>query len=108
LDAQQSLIRQGFSNVTVQKIDSDPSWDTVAITAASQFIPTAVSSGQPLTVYTKGDAVVGIEVTDPTTVLQNSVQAQVADLQTQITNLQTQLTSLQATAATGGSSAKKK
>ena len=94
--------------MTVQKIDSDPSWDAVAIAAASQFIPAAVSSGQPLTVYTKGDAVVGIEVTDPTTVLQNSVNTQVADLQTQITNLQTQLSSMQASATTGGAPAKKK
>jgi hypothetical protein len=106
-DAQQLLAKQGFNNVSVQKIDSDPSWDAVAIASASQFIPAAVSSGQPLTVYTKGDAVVGIEVTDPTTVLQNSVNTQVADLQTQITSLQNQLSSLQASATTGGSARKK-
>ena len=82
----QSLTAQGFTtNMTTKNVDGDPSWDTAAVAVAAQTVPAAVSVGQPLTVYTKGpdNTVVGIEVTDPTTILQNQVAAltkQVSDL----------------------------
>jgi hypothetical protein len=91
---------------TQVNVDQDPSWNSDAVAAASQFAPAAVSSGQPLTVYTKGqgNVVVGIEVTDPTTLLKN----QVAALQTQIGTLQTQMNSMHSPGGTNVPSSKKK
>jgi hypothetical protein len=70
-----ALAEQGFKTNSQQNVTADPSWDAGAVAAGSQFAPSAVSSGQPLTVYTKGGIVVGIEVTDPTTILQQQVAA---------------------------------
>jgi len=73
-DAIASLTKQGFTLFSMDVTD-DLSWDATAIAAASQFAPAAVSTGQALTAYTKGGLLVGIEVTDPTTALQNQVAA---------------------------------
>jgi hypothetical protein len=81
-DAVGSLTKQGFT-VFTKDVTADLSWDATAIAAAAQFAPAAVSVGQALTAYTKGGLLVGIEVTDPTTALQN----QVAALQKQVDQL---------------------
>jgi len=73
-DAVGSLAKQGFT-VFSKDVSDDLSWDATAIAAASAFAPAAVSTGQALTAYTKGGLLVGIEVTDPTTALQNQVAA---------------------------------
>jgi hypothetical protein len=71
----------------IQYVDNDPSWDLAATSAGSNFAPAAVTAGQPLTVYVKGNNVVGIEVTDPTRALQLQVQT----LSNTVANLQAQL-----------------
>lgn len=78
----------------VQPVDNDPSWDLAAITASAQLAPSAVSAGQPLTVFVSGknQSIVGIEVTDPTRALQlqvNSLSQQVINLQSQLAGPQT-------------------
>jgi hypothetical protein len=73
-DAVGSLTKQGFT-VFSKDVSDDLSWDATAIAAAAQFAPAAVSTGQALTAYTKGGVLVGVEVTDPTTALQNQVAA---------------------------------
>jgi len=60
----------------ITKVDSEPSWTDGAIAASAQFAPAAFSVSQPLTVFTKGNVVVGFDVTNPTNVL----RSQVADL----------------------------
>jgi hypothetical protein len=89
--ARDSLIKAGFTadKLDIQNVDADPSWDAAAVAAGSQLAPGAVTSGQPLTLYVKGQSIVGIEVTDPTRTLQLQVQTlsqQVAALQSQLNN----------------------
>jgi hypothetical protein len=78
------LNAQGFKQVTVKPVDGDPSWTADAVDASAQFAPSAVSTSQPLVVYTKGGVVVGLDVVDPTT-------AKIQDLQSQIDALKSQL-----------------
>lgn len=78
------LLEQGFKSVTMQAVDDDPAWTADAVGNSALFAPAAVSAGQPLTIYTKGDVAVGFDVVDPTT-------AKLHDLQSQITALQNQL-----------------
>jgi hypothetical protein len=73
-EAVASLSNQGFT-VFSKDVSADPSWDATAIATAAQFAPAAVSVGQALTAYAKGGLLVGLEVTDPTTALQNQVAA---------------------------------
>jgi hypothetical protein len=73
-EAVRTLEKQGFTT-NLQDVSADPSWDVGAVAAGSLFAPAAASAGQPLTVYSKGDLVVGIEVADPTTILQRQVVA---------------------------------
>jgi hypothetical protein len=89
--AQAALERQGFKTVTVQSVDDDPAWTANAVSMSAQFAPAAVSAGQPLTLYSKGNLAVGFDVVDPTT-------AKLNDLQNQITALQNQLAGAQAAA----------
>jgi hypothetical protein len=96
--AQPSLNNDTYqTQLDIQPVDGDPSWDLAAITASAQLAPAAVSAGQQLTVYVQGQSqsIVGIEVTDPT----RSLQLQVQNLSTQVANLQTQLTGAQAQTA---------
>jgi hypothetical protein len=90
-DALAKLGTQGFAVIN-QDVTNDLSWDAAAISAAAQFAPAAASSifsgpsgpsKQSLTAYSKGGLLVGIEVTDPTTLL----QAQVTKLQHQVDQL---------------------
>jgi hypothetical protein len=69
-----ALTKQGFT-VFSKDVSDDLSWDATAIATASQFAPAAVSTGQALTLYTKGGVLIALEVTDPTTALQNQVAA---------------------------------
>ncbi len=78
------LLEQGFKTVATQAVDEDPAWTPDAVANSAQFAPAAVSVGQPLKVYTKGDVAVGFDVVDPTS-------AKLQDLQDQITALQSQL-----------------
>ncbi len=75
----------------IQPVDQDPSWSAAAIASAGQFAPSAVTAGQPLTLYVQGQSVVGIEVTSPT----RALQLQINSLNSTISNLQTQLTTVQ-------------
>jgi hypothetical protein len=98
LESQVNKARATSANpaqLDIQNVDSDPSWDLSATSAGADFAPAAVSSGQPLTVYVKGEArtIVGIEVTDPTRALQLQVQSlsdTVAGLQAQLNSASTQ------------------
>ncbi len=95
-DNQDFSSNQGqYSQLDVQAVDNDPSWDLSASTASSQYAPAAVSAGQPLTVYVKGtnQSIVGIEVTDPTRALQLQVQSltdTVTGMKSTIANMQPQ------------------
>jgi len=80
----EKLREQGFQKVTMRAVDDDSSWTADAVNSSAQFTPSAVTAGQPLTVYTKGSVAVGFDVVDPTT-------AKIQDLQDQITALQNQL-----------------
>jgi hypothetical protein len=92
-EVSRTLEAQKFT-LTQVKVDEDPSWDSAAIAAAPGLAPAAVSSGQPLTLYTKGNVVVSIAVTDSTTVLFNQVANQFATLQAQVNELKGQVDSL--------------
>ncbi len=83
-----TLESQGFKQVTRQAVDEDPSWTADAVASSADFAPAAVSSGQRLTVYTKGSAAVGFAVVDPTTAALQDLQAQVKQLQSQINSMQ--------------------
>jgi hypothetical protein len=76
-----NLHGQKFTQVNTVSVAEDPSWTPEAIASAGEFVPAAVSVGQPLTMYTSGNLVVGFEVVDPTT-------AKLQDLQNQINQLQ--------------------
>lgn len=101
---QLSLQKQGWGDNTkvdaqnnsslfdIQSVDKEPSWNAAAIASASQFAPTAVSAGQPLTLYVQGQSVVGIEVVDPT----RALQLQINSLSSTITGLRSQLDTMQA------------
>jgi hypothetical protein len=85
------LKEQGFTQVTVKSVDGDPSWTADAVDASAQFAPAAVSTSQPLVVYTKGSVVVGVDVVDST--------AKILDLQNQIDALKIHLSQTSQTAA---------
>jgi hypothetical protein len=74
-------------NLTTIDVSSDPSWTDAAVAAGASYAPSAFRSSDPLTMYTKGSAVVGFKATSPTEVL----SAQVAALQQQVSDLQTQI-----------------
>jgi hypothetical protein len=78
-----ALAQMGISNVTTTAVDADPAWSDAAINAGAQFTPSAFSPQAPLTLFTKGELVVGFDVTNPTDVLAK----QVKDLQNQINDL---------------------
>lgn len=90
------------TQLDIQYVDDDPSWDLAAAAAGASFAPAAVSAGQPLTVYVMGKSIVGIEVTDPT----RALQLQVNSLSTTVANLQSQLNGAQAKAAAKPAKAK--
>jgi hypothetical protein len=70
-------------NITTLPVDEDPAWTDVAVATSVQFAPAAFSVADNLTVFTKGDLVVGFDVTDPVAVLKNQVQ----QLQKQVNQL---------------------
>ena len=82
-DVAVALGQMGIANVTTTKVDADPAWSDAAVSAGAQFTPSAFSPQAPLTLFTKGDLVVGFDVTNPTDVLAQ----QVADLQKEINDL---------------------
>jgi hypothetical protein len=92
------------TQLDIQPVDGDPSWDLAAMTSSALLAPSAVSAGQSLTVYVSGQnqSIVGIEVTDPT----RALQLQINNLSQQVTNLQNQLTGAQAQSAGAKSSSK--
>jgi hypothetical protein len=92
------------TQLDIQPVDDDPSWDLAAIASSAQLAPSAVSAGQPLTVYVSGanQSIVGIEVTDPT----RALQLQINNLSQQVTTLQNQLTGAQATSPEAKASGK--
>ncbi|PYK95871.1 MAG: hypothetical protein DME36_00375 [Verrucomicrobia bacterium] len=70
-------------NITPIEVDSDPAWNDDAVAAGAQFTPSAFSTSDNLTMYTKGKTVVGFDVTDPVSVLKSQVQ----QLQQQVNQL---------------------
>ena len=64
-------------------VEASPAWTDSAIAQGVDFAPSAFSGGQPLTVYTRNQLVVGFEPTSATDVL----RMQIADLQRQVDSL---------------------
>jgi hypothetical protein len=89
-------------NITTLPVDEDPAWTDDAVATSAQFAPAAFSVADNLTVFTKGDLVVGFDVTDPVVVLKNQVQ----QLQKQVSQLTG--TARGATRDTGRAPSKKK
>jgi hypothetical protein len=83
--------------LTVTDVSSDPSWTDAAVAAGATYSPAAYRLGDGttprdlLTMYTKGNAVVGFVITSPTDVL----KTQVAQLMAAVSALQTQLNNTQ-------------
>jgi hypothetical protein len=71
------------SPITWTDVSSDPAWNDDAVASSAQYAPAAFNIKQPLTVFTKGNLVVGFEVTSPTDLLNTKV----ASLQTQVAQL---------------------
>ena len=97
------------SNIIIKDVSADPAWTDQAVLSSKRYAPTAFNITQPLTVFMKGDLVVGFDVTNPTDVLNN----QVIKLQQQVTALVNQVGQLQTPTAAAppagtGSAAKKK
>jgi hypothetical protein len=92
------------SALNVTDVSSDPTWTDAVVAAGASYSPAAYRLGitprDPLTMYVKGDAVVGFVITSPTAVL----QAQVAALQNTVNILQTQLNGPQSTTVETGPS----
>jgi len=83
-----TLASNGLSgDFTSIDVSSDPYWTDAAVAAGASSAPSAFRATDPLTIYTKGSAVVGFKATSPTEVL----SAQVAKLQQQVSDLQTQI-----------------
>jgi hypothetical protein len=70
-------------NITTSAVDADPAWTDDAVAASLAFAPAAFSVADNLTIFTKGELVVGFDVTDPIAVLKNQVQ----QLQQQVNQL---------------------
>jgi len=70
-------------NLTTIKVDTDPAWTDDAVAAGAEFTPAAFSPSENLTMYTRGNLVVGFDVTDPVTALRTQVQ----QLQQQVNQL---------------------
>jgi len=68
-------------------VEASPAWTDSVVAQAQQFAPSAFPAGQPLTVYTRNNLVVGFESTSPT----DTLKSKLADLQQQVTALQQQL-----------------
>jgi hypothetical protein len=74
------LERNNIQNITTALVNDDPTWNDDAIAASALFAPAAFLPTDHLTMFIRGDAVVGFDVTDPVSVLQK----QVHDLQQQV------------------------
>jgi hypothetical protein len=91
--AQNAKLTGTGSAITWSDVSTDPAWNDAAVASSARFAPAAFNSALPLTVFTKGNLVVGFEVTDPTDILNTKVanlQAQVAQLTELVNRLQPQ------------------
>jgi hypothetical protein len=61
-------------NITTMAVDADPAWSDDAVAVSAQFAPAAFSVADNLTMYTKGQQVVGFDVSNPVAVLTKQVQ----------------------------------
>ena len=77
--------------ITPIDVSTLPEWTDAAIAAGASYAPAAFKATAPLTMYTRGNLVVGFDVTSPTDVL----SAQVKQLQQQLDNLNTQMVAMQ-------------
>ena len=82
------------SVITRKDVTNDPAWSDEAVAASARFTPSAFVPGRPLTVYFKGNLIVGFDETNPADQIA-SLQATVASLQSTVTNLQTTVNTLQ-------------
>jgi hypothetical protein len=80
-------------NITQTDVSSDPAWSDDAVASSVHYAPATFSVTQPLTVFNKGDLVVGFDITNPTDVL----NTQFADLQKQVSALTEMVHKLQPT-----------
>lgn len=79
--------------ITWTDVSADPAWNDDAVASSTKYAPAAFDIAQPLTVFSKGNLVVGFQVTDPSDVLNSkvaSLQAQVAHLTDLVNRLQPQ------------------
>jgi hypothetical protein len=100
----ETLPKLGIKSFTQTAVDSDQSWTDDAVAASAQFAPAAFSVAQPLTVFTKGNVVVGFEATNPIDVLKK----QVSELQAAVAGLQQQTSPQQGQSGGPSSSTEKK
>lgn len=77
----------GAGTITQTDVSTDASWTESAIAAGASYSPAAFNPGNPLTVFTRGSVVVGLQVTSPNAVL----SAQIAALQQQVNDLSAQI-----------------
>lgn len=81
------------SPITWTDVSANSAWNDAAVASSAQYAPAAFNIKQPLTAFTKGNLVVGFEVTNPTDLLNSkvgSLQTQVAQLTDLVKTLQTQ------------------
>jgi hypothetical protein len=72
-----------ISNITRTVVDGEPAWADVTVEASMPFAPAAFSLADNLTMFIKGQQVVGFDVTNPVAVLTKQVQ----QLQQQVNQL---------------------
>jgi hypothetical protein len=75
-DVKGALERYKISSQNITPIDvgTDPTWNDDAIAASAQLAPATFLPTDHLTMFVKGNLVVGFDVTDPVSVLRNQVQ----------------------------------
>ncbi len=69
-------VKQRFDAASIKyAVSSADTWSDQAIATSAAYAPTAVSLDEPLTLYTKGDVVIGIEPTTAAEMLRSEVVA---------------------------------
>jgi hypothetical protein len=84
-----ALVRRQLEaqKVTANFAEAGPAWLDTSTLTGQMFAPSAHPAGQPVTVYTNGETVVGFETTSAA----DSLKLQVATLQKQVDDLQSRI-----------------
>jgi hypothetical protein len=96
-DATGNIVNQTDQNITWTDVSACPAWSNVTPESSAQNAPKAFNISQPLSVFTKGQLVVGFDLTNPTDILNNKtdvLKQSLADLQNQVTTLAAQVAKL--------------